>query len=197
MYKRQRKQLAFACLMALNGFALAHAASAPQPAAAANPDLAKLEAEDQADRASGSGNIDWAVVSQHDAARRDKTLALLRAGVVRSADDYFNAALIFQHGEAVEDTQLAFSLATTAARLDPKNSDARMLTAQAWDRILVKSGKPQWYGTQFSRDKATGKWVINPTDPTAVTEAQREAMGIPTLAQTQAHLDAMNARTKP
>jgi len=34
------------------------------------------------------------------------------------------------------------------------------------------------------------------TDPNAVTEAQREAMGLPTLAQTQAHLDAMNAKQK-
>jgi hypothetical protein len=162
--------------------------------AAANTTLAKLEAADQADRTPGSGAIDWTVVAQRDAQRRDQALALLRAGDVRTAEDYFNAALIFQHGEAVEDTQLALALATTAVRLDPKNGDARMLTAQAWDRILVKSGKPQWYGTQFSRDKATGKWAINPTDPTAVTEAQREAMGIPTLAQTQAHLDAVNAR---
>jgi len=195
MHMRQRKLLTLAFLIALAGLSPAYAAEATAPAAA-NPALARLEAEDQADRAPGSGDIDWAVVSQHDAARRDKTLALLRAGEIRSADDYFNAALIFQHGEAIEDTQLAFSLATTALRLDPKNGDARMLIAQAWDRILVKNGKPQWYGTQFSRDKATGKWVINPTDPGAVTEAQREAMGIPTLAQTQAHLDAMNARLK-
>ncbi|MGF6494789.1 hypothetical protein ABIE56_002987 [Luteibacter sp. 621] len=163
---------------------------------APNATLAQLEAADQADRAPGSGSIDWAVVAQRDAGRREKVMGLLRAGEIRTASDYVNAALIFQHGEAVEDTQLAFALATTASRLDPTNADARVLTAQAWDRILVKAGKPQWYGTQFSRDKTTGKWAMASTDPNAVTEAQREAMGLPTLAQTQAHLDAMNAKQK-
>lgn len=69
-----------------------------------------------------------------------------------------------------------------------------MLVAQAWDRVLVKRGKPQWYGTQFFKNKSTGKWEMSPTDPAAVTEAQREAMGIPTISETQAHLDALNTR---
>ena len=69
-----------------------------------------------------------------------------------------------------------------------------MLVAQAWDRVLVKRGKPQWYGTQFFKNKSTGKWEMSPMDPAAVTEAQREAMGIPTISETKAHLDALNTR---
>jgi hypothetical protein len=132
------------------------------------------------------------VVSKRDAARRNEVLHLLMAGDIRTADDFFNAALIFQHGDSLPDTQLALALVTTAARMDASNHDAEALMAQAWDRIMVKSGKPQWYGTQFVRSKTTGKWMLYPTDPSAVTDAQRQAMGLPTLAEETAHLAALN-----
>lgn len=164
-------------------------------AASTNQELQKLEEADQSDRAAGSNKIDWTVVGKRDAARKARATEILKAGDVRTADDYFNAALIFQHGDAVEDTELALALATTATRLDSSKKDAKVLTAQAWDRILVKRGKPQWYGTQFFKDTSTGKWEMSPMDPTAVTEAQREALGIPTLAETKAHLDALNAKS--
>lgn len=163
-------------------------------AATANQELQKLEEADQADRTPGSTKIDWDVVGKHDLARQARAAEILKAGDVRTADDYFNAAVIFQHGDAVEDTELALALATTAVRMDSNNKDAKMLRVQAWDRILVKHGKPQWYGTQFLKNKASGKWEMSPTDPTAVTEAQREGMGIPTIAETMAHLDALNQR---
>jgi hypothetical protein len=157
-----------------------------------NPELAGLKAQDQADRTAGANKIDWNIVSKHDAARRDKTLQLLDAGEIRSAEDFYNAALIFQHGDSIQDTQLALALATASARMDASNQQASVLMAQAWDRILVKSGKPQWYGTQFARSKTTGKWELYPTDPSAVTEAQRTAMGLPTMADTLAHLAQLN-----
>ncbi|QDE40722.1 hypothetical protein FIV34_16660 [Luteibacter pinisoli] len=179
----------FAALVAWIG-----AAASAHAAVAANATLAAIEAADQADRAAGSNAIDWAVVGKRDASRRAQVMRLLQAGHVRTADDYLNAAVVFQHGEDVADTRLALALATTASRIDPANKDAGVLAAQAWDRILVKSGRPQWYGTQFARDKATGRWAISPVEAGVVSEPQREAMGLPTLAQTQAHLDAMNAR---
>lgn len=163
-------------------------------AASSNQELQKIEEADQADRAVGSNKIDWDVVSKRDATRRARTLEILKAGDVRTSEDYLNAAVVFQHGDAIEDTELALALATTASRMDVKNKDAKMLTAQATDRILVKLGKPQWYGTQFSKDKSTGKWEMFPMDSGVVTESQREAMGIPTLSETKAHLDALNAK---
>jgi hypothetical protein len=155
-------------------------------------DLASIAAADQADRNPGPNKIDWNVVGKRDTLRRAQVMQLLNAGQVRTAIDYFNAALVFQHGDDVADTQLALALATVASRMDPSNRDAKVLVADAWDRILVRSGKPQWYGTQFARSKTTGKWELYPTDPDAVTEAQRQAMGVPTLAETKAHLVQIN-----
>ncbi|MGY3230784.1 hypothetical protein ACVWWJ_002268 [Luteibacter sp. HA06] len=181
------------CLVAI-GMALMAAAPARCLAASSNPELQKLEEADQADRASGSNKIDWNIVGKRDAVRRERVSEIMRSGDLHSANDYWNAAIIFQHGDAVEDTQLAYALATMAARIDGTNKDAKLLMAQAWDRTMVKSGRPQWYGTQLSKDPATGKWLMPATDPTAVTEAQRESMGVPTLTETRAHLDALNAR---
>ena len=161
-------------------------------ATTSNHELASMEAADQADRAPGPNKIDWDVVGKRDASRRAQVTQLLMAGDIRTADDYYNAALIFQHGESVQDIQLALAFATTAVRMTPSNRDAQILMAQAWDRILVKSGKPQWYGTQYQRSKITGKWELCPTDPTAVSEAQRKAIGLPTVAEAMAHLAEIN-----
>ncbi|MBD8879852.1 hypothetical protein IHE49_05110 [Rhodanobacter sp. 7MK24] len=155
-------------------------------------DMAKIAAADQADRTSGPNKIDWDVVGKRDAARCAEVMQLLGSGQMRTAEDFSNAALVFQHGDSVQDTQLALALATVASRMDPSNQAARQLVADAWDRIMVRSGKPQWYGTQFVRSKTTGKWELYPTDPNVVSDAQRSAMGIPTLEEDKAHLAEIN-----
>lgn len=161
-------------------------------ASAAGQDMAKIAAADQADRTSGTNKIDWDVVGKRDDARRAQVMQLLDSGQMRTAEDFSNAALVFQHGDSVRDTQLALALATVASRMDPSSRDARQLMADAWDRIMVRSGKPQWYGTQFVRSKTTGKWELYPIDPNVVSEAQRSAMGIPTLEEDKAHLAEIN-----
>lgn len=159
-----------------------HAAVAASSVAPSHgQDLASIAAADQADRMPGPNGIDWPVVGKRDAARRAQVMRRLDSGQLHTSQDFSNAALIYQHGDSVQDTQLAFALATMASSMDPSNRDAKQLVADSWDRIMVRSGKPQWYGTQFVRSKATGKWELYPTDPNAVTEAQRKAMGIPTL----------------
>lgn len=64
-----------------------------------NQDLADLGIQDQSDRRPGAEPIDWSVVRRSDQDRRDRVLAMLRDGRVRSSNDFYSAALIFQHGE--------------------------------------------------------------------------------------------------
>jgi len=117
-----------------------------QVAAASSPDhaLARVAAADQADRETGPNKIDWSVVGKRDAIRREQVMQLLNAGGIRTAEDYFDAALIFQHGDTMQDAQLALALATVASRMDANNRDARVLAADAWDRVMTQAGKPQW-----------------------------------------------------
>jgi hypothetical protein len=165
-----------------------------QAAAASPPDhaLARIAAADQADREPGPNRIDWSVVGKRDAIRREQVMQLLNSGEIRTAEDYFDAALIFQHGDTMQDAQLALALATVASRMDPTNREAGVLTANAWDRVMTRAGKPQWYGTQYVRSKTTGKWELYPTEPGVITEAQRRAMGLPTLEEDRAHLEQIN-----
>jgi hypothetical protein len=158
-----------------------------------NGELAKITAEDQADRAvSDPEQIDWKTVSERDAKRRARVYEIIKAGQLKHADDYFNAALVLQHGDKPDDYDMAHKLAAKSAELDPNKSEARWLSAAAKDRYLWATGKPQIYGTQFK--KVGEKWTIDPIDEAAVTDAERQKQGVPTLAETRKRLEQMNAK---
>jgi hypothetical protein len=157
--------------------------------------LATLEQQDQADRVAGTGKIDWSVVAGRDAERKREVEKILSDGGIRTAQDYFNASLIFQHGEDLRDIEQAYAFAVTAVNMDDKNQQAKQLKADAWDRIMVKRNRPQWYGTQFIRDKATGKFAMYQTDPSVISDAERQSMGLPTTSENQAHLEQVNQAT--
>jgi len=153
---------------------------------ASNAELTELKKQDQAARSGGVNGIDWKVVSSQDAERRKRVADILRAGGVRTSADYFNAALIYQHGQTVDDIRLAYSLANVAATLDPNNKMARWLTAAAWDRMMMRLGKPQWYGTQFNKPQDSETWQLYMIDETAVSDEDRKALGVPALEEAKA-----------
>jgi hypothetical protein len=156
-----------------------------------NAELAEITREDQADRAVGDPEkIDWKVVSERDAKRRARVYEIIKAGQLEHADDYFNAALVLQHGDKAEDYDMAHKLSAKSAELDPNKTEARWLAAAAKDRWLWHTGKPQIYGTQFK--KVGDKWTIDPIDETAVTDEERRRQGVPTLAETRKRLEEMN-----
>jgi hypothetical protein len=158
-----------------------------------NEALRALMLADQAARAPAVGIIDWAKVTEDDKARRMAVLELLQAGKVQTADDYFNAALVFQHGQEADDIRLAFSLSSIAHKLAPGNKDASWLTAASWDRILMQMNQPQWYGTQFSKAHAPGsKWELYKIDEKAVTDDERRALNVRTLDEAKQKAKALN-----
>jgi len=53
--------------------------------------------------------------------------------------------------------------------------------------LLRRSGKPQWYGTQFELSQTTGKIELAPIDETAVTDDERRACGVPTVEESRAN----------
>ena len=121
----------------------------PAPVSADNPVLRRLFNEDQGDRKSGTLDADTV---KRDAKRREQVLRELRSGRLRTATDYYHAAMVFQHGESADEIRLAFSLAWTSAQMDEKKRDrALWLSAAAWDRIMMRLQKPQWYGTAIRR----------------------------------------------
>ncbi|WP_334179371.1 hypothetical protein [Pseudoxanthomonas sp.] len=155
------------------------------PTLAQNQELASLYEADQAAR-SKPAEIDWTILLPEDRKRRERVLELMRAGAMQSAVDYYHAAMVYQHGQSLDDFRLAHALSTIAMSLEPEEKQYRWLTAASWDRIMASQLQPQWYGTQsHSDDKGM---FLYPVADDVVTDEDRKAMQVPTLAETRARL---------
>lgn len=188
---KRRIAAALLAVGALSAAAGAFATPAPD-----NPRLAMLAQEDQADRADPATRADVPRLRDRDTQRREAVLALVRDGQLHSAADYYSAALVMQHGLTADDFRLAHALATLATVLDPDNGAAKWLVAASWDRLLMRSGQPQWYGTQFTRD-AQGHWHLYPVAPGAVSDADRARLGLRTLEAAKAREALLDAAGGP
>jgi hypothetical protein len=159
--------------------------------ASIDPELERLYRDDQADREGDFDRIAWMEVRKRDAARRARVDQILARGGVRGADDYFHAAMVFQHGDHAASYRRARELALQAVALEPDHHGARWLAAAARDRELMELGKPQLYGTQFRR-QGNGPWQLYPVDP-SVTDEERARWDVPPLAEARKRAERMNA----
>jgi len=150
-----------------------------------NPELEKLYNEDQADR---TGGHMAAGADERDAGRRKQVLALIDAGKVQTGDDYFHAAMVFQHGQGSADILRAHQLAVLAAAKGSKG--AIWLTAATLDRYLQRIGQPQIFGTQYQRQQ-NQPWTMEPYDR-SMSDAMRAQFNVPPLAKQEEQLKKMN-----
>lgn len=169
-----RFRIALGALLLL-GASIAQAESL-QPS---NSEMTAIFNADQTDRRGGGAAVDWTIVEPRDRARRTRTLALLDAGALRSGEDFWHAAYVFQHGTEPSDYLLAHTLAVIAAARG--RSDATWIAAATLDRYLQKIGQPQIYGTQFN--SRTMPTTQEPYDRILVSDALRRALGVPPLAE--------------
>jgi hypothetical protein len=121
---------------------------------------------------------------ERDATRRHRVSEMLAEGGLAAPEDYYHAALIFQHGESVEDIWQAHELAQRAVDMGATTStcykDSRWLAAAALDRWLMYQGRPQKYGTQFVSDgKRHRLWDLDP----ATTDEERAESNVPPLEE--------------
>lgn len=152
-----------------------------------NQELHDLFVADQTDRNDHPAydTPEYWQLRERDALRRQRVNELLAKGLLTAPDDYFHAALIFQHGDTVQEVWQAHELAQKAAELGSTQSmggykDSRWLAAAALDRWLMYQGKPQKYGTQFVPDGK--RWRLWDLDPTT-TDAERTANHVPVLQE--------------
>ncbi|RUO19888.1 hypothetical protein [Aliidiomarina haloalkalitolerans] len=152
-----------------------------------NMELQRLFESDQ--NARRNADIDWDELSVLDKENRTKVSAMLAQGEIRTGLDYFHAAVIFQHGDSVDDIRLAHSFATIAAHLGFDR--ATWMQAASWDRLLMYFDQPQWYGTQFKIDD-DGHWHLYDIQEGAVTDEQRAEWRVPSLAESKARAEQQN-----
>ena len=154
-----------------------------------NKELQALYEQDQADR-KGFACFDpyqRQRMLQRDGARRQRVEALLASEPLLDPEDYFHAAMIFQHGETPEHFLLAHTLAYKGAKQG--YPACFCLMAAAYDRTLMSQRHAQKYGTQYIiRER---RWTLYDVDPTT-TDAQRARWDVPPLAQCLQRAEEMN-----
>ncbi len=144
------------------------------------PSLRGLYEENRDDRGGGSDE-EQAAAEGRRAARVAQVRARVEGGEALSDADKLHAAAVLLDADDVAALALARSLALEAAEAGDERGFP--LAAEAIDRQCVLLGVPQRYGTQYVR---LGKgWALYPTDP-ATGDAERRAMGLPTLAEATA-----------
>jgi hypothetical protein len=177
-------------LIATLALGLSSLASAepPQP----NEALRQITAADQQDRSGPASSFAGSRVSPRDAERRKQVMEIMAKGEIRAAEDFFNAVLVFQHGATTDDIRLAYALVTIASAMRPERLGPKAAACASWDRLLVQMGRPQWYGTQYTKSSSTGKFELSPIDETAVTDEERMSLGLPTLRQARENAAQFN-----
>jgi hypothetical protein len=181
-------------LTALLGVATATALAERSAMPVSNPTSSEMTAIFDADQAAREATkIDWPVVREADKRRRENTQRLLAAGQLKSADDFYHAAYVFQHGDLPEHFLKAHALAVVAAARG--KSEATWIAAATLDRFLQRIGQPQIYGTQFLRH-ASSAWTQEPYRRDLLPDALRQATGVPPISEQQGESDEMARETR-
>ncbi len=87
------------------------------------------------------------------------------------------AFLLVQHTSDNDLQRQALALMEAAARGEVALPDLALLS----DRVRVRQGLPQLYGSQFSLKD--GRWVADPIDDLARLDERRASMGLPPMAE--------------
>lgn len=93
--------------------------------------------------------------------RYDRVLQLIREDRLSSADDYYIAGMIMNHGIKPEDNLLAHALFSVAAFKN--HPDAKWASAAALDNYLAGIDKPQLFGTVYGEHRQVTTDLM--TDP--------------------------------
>ncbi|MEJ2079154.1 MAG: hypothetical protein P8Z74_14260 [Acidobacteriota bacterium] len=157
------------------------AQSSTKPTPKDNEELIRLYQEDQADRAPRTA-IDWKVVGPRDQARLKRVKELYTQGRMQTGGDYYNAAMVLQHGSSPEDFLLAHEFCIVA--ISKGEVRAKWLAAASEDRFLMNIGRPQRFGTQYRSD-GQGPIRLYEVGP-SVTDGLRRALDVPSLAEAKA-----------
>ncbi|MGV9008928.1 hypothetical protein [Brevundimonas sp.] len=164
-----------------------------------NPEMAAIYAADQAVRQDfaailAGGRENAMRIHAADAVRRQQVQALLDAGSLRTAADFYAAALVYQHGDTAEDYLMAHTLAVAA--LGEGSTESPWLAAATLDRYLQKIGQPQIYGTQTMMRRGEPP-TREPFDHALIPDSLRTILNVSTRGAEEARQAAQAAAENP
>lgn len=120
--------------------------------------LREIAEQDQKERTSflTMSKDEFLALRDSDLKRRNQIRELEKKNCLKTSEDFSNAALVFQHGDAPADFYQSFEWS--------KRAQNKSLTALSLDRFLVKSGKRQLFGSQASRKIDSECWCLEETE---------------------------------
>ena len=156
-----------------------------------NKELKRLYDEDQTDRKS---KLEWKEIVKRDSTRKTSVLNEIKENRLNVSEDYLNAAMILHHGSSLEDIQLAYKLSQRSFELNNGNVTAKWMLAGVFDRMQLKSHKPQWYGTQqILKDNVL---YLDTIDSTKVSDEERYDYYCKTMAENRKYIVGYNKTDK-
>jgi hypothetical protein len=156
----------------------------------ANQELVRLAAEARADsNFSDLTKVDWMAVNRRALARFTRVKASLSTGMVRGSEDFSHAAMLAQIASEADDLLLAHDLAVAAVIRGDVH--ALPLVAQSMDKYLVRTDRPQRFGTAIVQSWPSPP-SLHPVDSSAF-DCVRIAFGVPTLEESTRNAAALAA----
>ncbi len=157
-----------------------------------NKELQEMADNDQ--QARFASNIDWKVLNKEDSLRQIKVDEFFKENKIKTAKDFYNAGIIFQHGKDTVASKKAVEYFGKAIEMDSTLN--RWWYAAAVDRDLMRREEPQIYGTQFVKNKTTNNlWKRYEIDITIITDKQRKYYKVGTLAEQRERERLMNLKS--
>ncbi len=150
-----------------------------------NKELERLFKEDQSDPRPLGTPEQAAQTMARAAERRRRAAAILAADGAKTAADYYNVALLYQHSEVPDDLLMAHVLSTIAGYKGDYRG--RWLSAASLDKYLHRTSQPQIFGTQYF---VAGDRRLNPK---LLSDALRREFCVPSLAAQQSNDAAARA----
>ena len=159
-----------------------------------NEELLSLYRADREEHASQAkvNTSEYKAMRLRDLQRREQVLKIVAQSELLSAEDYFHAAQVMNHGETLEDAWQAHTLAVRSSELGHR--PARWLAAASYDRWLMYQVKPQKYGTNYIYDGIQDRlWEVDPS----TTDEERAEWDVPPLAEQLRKAEEANRHKTP
>ncbi len=159
-----------------------------------NQELLSLYQSDRTEHANQAklNTPEYKAMRARDRQRRQRVMEIVSQEELSSAEDFYHAAWIMNHGDTPEDAENAYRLALRSSELGYR--PARWLTAASYDRWQMYQGKPQKYGTNYIYDGRQDRlWDIDPS----TTDEERQAWDVPPLTEQLRKADEANRKKTP
>lgn len=154
-----------------------------------NKKIQTIFKQDQKDRHDKAILADKKLFIKRDKERKFLVVEMIKSKQLNSGLDFYMAAMIFHHGPTIQDSKKAISLIKTSVDLGYKK--ALRFYATAIDRLLIRQGKKQKFGTQYYKKNDNEPWKISPYD-LKTTDEERFQYNLLSLAEMKNNIDRLN-----